>query len=244
MKLSGIRAIIFDLGGTLYHHDVDLCELTRDILSDLNALDPTKHSLAHINRALIEPTEWLSNYMLENNVPPEWEPTTDVWLEYDRRLLSALGVTEDIDNAAMTLGARCGEVYGNSHPMLFEGVKSVLETLRDRGFRLGIASNRYSSPVRRLEQDSIVHLLDAIEFSNVPGYAKPSPYMLLRIADKFGLNPGRCAFVGDSIDTDLFASQSAGMLPILLSSCDAAEVEKIPIDAIVIEDIADLLEIL
>ncbi len=244
MRIDGIRAIIFDIGGTLYHSEADLCQLTREFMNDMRILNPAARSDAHINRALIEPTEWLWNYMLENNVPSDWEPTTDVWLEYDRRLLAALGVTEDLGNMAMALGARCGEVYGNSHPMLLEGVKPMLETLHERGLRLGIASNRYSSPARRLELDSIIRLFDAIEYSNVPGYAKPSPYMLLRIADKFSLNPGRCAFVGDSIDTDLVASQRAGMLPILLSSCDAAEVEKISIDSVVIENIADLLEIL
>ena len=244
MRIDGIRAIIFDLGGTLYNPEADLCQLTREVMNDRRILNPVAHSDAHINRALIEPTEWLWNYMLENNVPSDWEPTTDVWLEYDRRLLSALGVTEDLDNVAKALGARCGEVYGDSHPMLFEGVKSVLETLHDRDFRLGIASNRYGSPAKRLELDSIIHLFDAIEFSNVPGYAKPSPYMLLRIAAKFDLNPRRCAFVGDTIDTDLVAAQRAGMVPILLSSCDAAKVEKISIDSIVIENITDLLEIL
>jgi HAD superfamily hydrolase (TIGR01549 family) len=244
MKLEGIRAIIFDLGGTLYKPESDLCELTRQFMNDVRAEDLTEHSDSHIISALVEPTEWLWNYMVENNVPPDWQPTTEIWIEYDKILLSALGITENLDHLAIAYQTKWDEFFEDSRPTLLNGVKPVLETLHNRGFRLGIASNRYTDPARLLKEDRIEHLFDAVEFTNVPGYAKPSPYMLLRIADRCGLNPRKCAYVGNIVDYDLVAAQRAGMVPILLSWCDPEEVEKISLDTVVIEDISDLLQIL
>ncbi|MFW9957362.1 MAG: HAD family hydrolase [Candidatus Odinarchaeota archaeon] len=244
MKLGNIRAIIFDLGGTLYKPESDLCGLTREFMNDVRAVDLTEHSDTHIIRALVAPTDWLWNYMIENNVPSNWQPTTEIWIEYDRLLLSALGVTENLDAIAVAYQTKWDKFFEDSRPTLLSGVKPVLETLHDRGFRLGIASNRYTDPTRLLKEDSIFHLFDAIEYTNVPGYAKPSPYMLLRVADKCGLNPGKCAYVGNIVDNDLIAAQRAGMVPILLSWCDPEEVEKITIDTIIIDNISDLLEIL
>ncbi len=244
MKLDDIQAIIFDLGGTLYRPGSDLCGLTREFMNDVRAADFAEHSDEHIMRALVGPTEWLWNYMVENNVPPEWQPTTEIWIEYDRLLLSALGVTENLEDLAVAYQAKWDEFFEDSRPTLINGVKFALETLHGRGFRLGVASNRYTDPTQLLKQDSIYNLFDAVEFTNVPGYAKPSPYMLLRVADKCGLNPRKCAYVGNIVDNDLIAAQRACMLPILLSWCDPEEVEKISTDTIVIENISELLDIL
>jgi HAD superfamily hydrolase (TIGR01549 family) len=244
MKLTGIQCIIFDLGGTLYKPESDLCGLTREFMNDVRVVDLAEHTDTHIKQALVEPTEWLWNYMVENNVPPDWQPSTEVWIEYDKLLLSALGVTENLDSVAVSYQAKWDEFFENSRPALLNGVKPVLGALHTQGFRLGIASNRYTDPVDLLMQDSIFQLFDAIEFTNVPGYAKPSPYMLIRVADRCGLNPRKCAFVGNIVDNDLVAAQRAGMIPILLSWCDPEEVDKINIDTIVIEDISDLLEVL
>lgn len=244
MKLGDIQAIIFDLGGTLYRPESDLCGLTREFMNDVRAADLAEHSDEHIIRALLEPTEWLWNHMVENNVPPNWEPTTEIWIQYDKLLLSALGVTENIDELAVAYQAKWDLFFEDSRPALISGVKSALETLHSRGFKLGIASNRYTDPTRLLKQDSIYHLFNAVEYTNVPGYAKPSPYMLLRVADTCGLNPRKCAYVGNIVDNDLVAAQRAGMVPILLSWCDPEEVDKISTDAIVIENISELLEII
>jgi HAD superfamily hydrolase (TIGR01549 family) len=244
MKISGISAIIFDLGGTLYRPGSDLCGLTRQFMSDVRLVDLAEHTDEHIKTALDGPNEWLWNLMVENNVPVDWEPTTEVWIEYDKLLLAALGVSDDLDNLAIAYQDRWDKFFEENSPELIEDVKETLEVLHQRGFLLGIASNRFSDPKELLMQDEILHLFDVIEYTNVPGYAKPSPYMLIRAADILQLNPRRCAYVGNIADNDLVAATRAEMIPILLSWCDPEEVEKVPTDTIVIEHISGLLEIL
>jgi HAD superfamily hydrolase (TIGR01549 family) len=244
MMIDKIRAIIFDLGGTLYRPGSDLCGLTREFMSDVRLSDLAEHTDEHIKSALDTPNEWLWNLMLQGNVPIDWQPTTEVWIEYDKLLLSALGVTDDLDNLAIAYQARWDKFFEDNSPELIEGVKDTLEALRQRGFHLGIASNRFDDPKELLIQDKIYHLFDVIEYTNVPGYAKPSPYMLIRAADALKLNPRRCAFVGNIADNDMIAATRAEMVPILLSWCDPEEVEKVSTDTIVIERVSDLLEIL
>lgn len=243
MKLNDISAIIFDLGGTLYKPGSDLCGLTRQFMNDVRLADLAEHTDESIKNALVEPDEWLWNLMIDNNVPVNWQPTTDVWIEYDKLLLSALGVSEDLDNLAVAYQARWDKFFEENSPELLEGVKDTLEVLHGRGFKLGIASNRFTDPLDLLKRDGIYHLLDAVEYTNVPGYAKPSPYMLIRIADTLQLNPRKCAYVGNIADNDLIAATRAEMIPILLSWCDPEEVGKVATDTIVIENISDILEI-
>ncbi|MCJ7817652.1 MAG: HAD family hydrolase, partial [Candidatus Thorarchaeota archaeon] len=111
-------------------------------------------------------------------------------------------------------------------------------------FALGIASNRYGDPKQTLLDDSIYDLFGSVEFTGVPGYTKPSPYMLLRVAEEMGVNPRKCAYVGNIVEYDCVAAERAEMIPILLTWVDPHEVDKITTDVIVISHIADLLEIL
>jgi HAD superfamily hydrolase (TIGR01549 family) len=182
--------------------------------------------------------------MVDNNVPVDWQPTTEVWIEYDKLLLAALGVSDNLVALAIAYQDRWDKFFEDNSPELIDGVKETLEALRQRGFRLGIASNRFTDPERLLKQDGIHHLFDVVEYTNVPGYAKPSPYMLIRAADTLQLNPRRCAYVGNIADNDLVAATRAEMVPVLLAWCNPEEVEKVSTDTIVIEKISDLLEIL
>jgi FMN phosphatase YigB (HAD superfamily) len=95
-----------------------------------------------------------------------------------------------------------------------------------------------------LKRDAIFDLFECVEYTGVPGYAKPSPYLLFRAAEALQVNPRKCAYVGNLFDYDVIAAERAGMIPILLTWVDEQEVHKITTDVIIIEHIKDLLEVL
>ena len=242
MKLTGIKALIFDMGGTLYEPVSDMCSLTRDFLEVTEAGDGREYTDTIIKTALQEPDEWLSDYMIKNNVDVHWQPQNEQWIEYDRILLEALGVQNQ--ELVHQYQAKWDEFVESARPQMIEGINSILHELRGRGFKMGIASNRFSNPARILERDSIIHLFDVVEYTNVPGYRKPSPYMLLRAAEQLGINPHSCAYIGNIVNLDVLAAERAGMVPILLTWVDPQEIHKIESDIVVINHLADLLEIL
>jgi HAD superfamily hydrolase (TIGR01549 family) len=243
MKLEGITGIIFDLGGTLYKPVSDMCSLTRDFLSDTGHGESKDFPDADILAATKEPDEWLTNYMMENDVGIHWKPELEHWIEYDRRLLTALGV-KDRKDVVQDYQREWNRFHEIASHELMEGCKEGLEELKSRGFKLGIASNRFTDPTHHLETSGIHHLFDAVEYTNVPGYRKPSPYMLVKVAAAFDTNPHKCVYVGNIVEYDVVSAARAGMIPVLLTWCDPQEEDKVTSDTVVIEHITDLIEIL
>jgi len=135
------------------------------------------------------------------------------------------------------------EAYSKTKPKFLESCRPVLQTLYDRGYRLGIASNRRNDPIPHLDSAKIEHLFDAIEYSCVPGYRKPSPFMLLQAASKLGVNPRKCAYVGDKVEHDVGAARRADFLPILIVWCDKEEAGWASEDLIVIDHMEELLDL-
>lgn len=244
MNIEGIEALIFDLGGTLYEPASDICGLTKQFMLDVGIDDSVELTDRHITDALVDANNWLWNYMVENNVPVHWEPGKNEWIQYDIALLKGLGVEDDVESLAEQYQERWDKFFDDVKPVLIKGVRETLKELLRRDFGLGVASNRYSDPKRTLVTDSIYDLFGSVEFTGVPGYAKPSPYMLLQVAEDLGVNPRKCAYVGNIVEYDCVAAERAEMIPVLLTWVDPHEVDKITTDVVVIEHIADLLEVL
>ena len=243
MKLENITGIIFDLGGTLYRPVSDMCGLTRDFLSGMGLGEIHEFPDDVILEAIKGPDEWLTNYMIENDVDIHWKPENEHWIEYDRQLFAALGVMHKED-IVVDYQKQWDSFHEVASPELMEGCHEGLEELKNRGFKLGIASNRFTDPTQLLKASEIYHFFDAVEYTNVPGYRKPSPYLLVKVAAAFGTNPHRCLYVGNIVEYDVVAAARAGMIPVLLTWCDPEEEEKVTSDTVVIEHIRDLMEIL
>ncbi|MHA1882114.1 MAG: HAD family hydrolase [Candidatus Thorarchaeota archaeon] len=241
MAITGIEAIIFDLGGTLYRPARNLVELTQQHLSECGV---TGYSLEQIEKSLLqERVECLDHFMIKNNVEPHWEPTREDWLYYDIHFLRNLGLEENLEEIAEQYQQKWDAYLENVRNQLINGCKQTLEDLKAQGYTLGIASNRIGDPAIHLERDDILELFDAIEYTFVPGYAKPSPYMLLKVAKLLETNPMNCIYVGNIVGFDVIAAQRADMTPVLLTWCDPDETEKAPENTIMISHIRELLRL-
>ena len=244
MNIKGIEALIFDLGGTLYHPASDICSLTRQFIVDSGVDESVGLSDDHIKEALVDANEWLLTHMIRKNVHLHWNPSKNEWIEYGIILLKGLGIKDDVENLAERYQDRWDKFLEGVKPKLIDGVRGTLEELEKRDFKLGVASNRFTDPAPTLEADSIHHLFGSIEYTAVPGYAKPSPYMLLRVAEELGVNPRKCAYVGNIVEYDCIAATRAEMLPVLLTWIDPHEIDKVTTDVVVVDHIEDFLEIL
>ncbi len=236
-----IDTIIFDLGGTLYRPLDQLVNIARKHLIEAGIHDCEKITDEVMETALDwQRNDFLIRYMLEHDVDPYWEPTRDLWIQYDRILLENLCIDGDLDTLAEAYQSKWDEYIPTTKPELVEGCKEVLEDLSAKGYKLGIASNRFGDPRRYLVTDEIIDLFGAIEYTAVPGYAKPSPYMLLTVAKNLGSNPLRCAYVGNLVKDDVMAAQRASMLPVLLTWCDPEQRDLAPEGTVIIEHLNEL----
>lgn len=91
------------------------------------------------------------------------------------------------------------------------GAATVLRTLHDSGYRVGIVTTKYRYRVEQvLERDGLQALVDVIVGFDDVARPKPAPDGLLRAAASLGIPTGDCAYVGDSV-VDARAAQAVDM---------------------------------
>ena len=95
--------------------------------------------------------------------------------------------------------------------MCCEGMEDVLVELKDEGRRLGIVSAKRRATIDlAFARIPLEHLFDVVVGGDETDLLKPDPEPLLVAADRLGVDPDDCAYVGDS-PFDIRAAKSAGM---------------------------------
>lgn len=104
------------------------------------------------------------------------------------------------------------EYYTNNHDkelVLYEGIRELLDRLKDSGHALAVATNAY----RGSTIESLTHLEVDGHFDTIACYddvpqGKPHPDMLHKILDELGHSSDKALFIGDG-PRDELASQRA-----------------------------------
>lgn len=93
---------------------------------------------------------------------------------------------------------------------LFAGVREMLEELRGRGFRLGVATGKGRAGLDHcLGAIGMETFFDATRCADETA-SKPDPTMLLQIMDELSVAPERTLMIGDSVH-DLGMARNAGV---------------------------------
>ena len=200
-----LEAVLFDWGDTLIEfayspelvsagHRAGLDAIGRDGLPDVDAL--TEH-------------------FRERYEPLFWAPGTIEELEYPglvRRLLGDFGV--EIDDEALGRYLVAEHRAWDPARILAAHSHALLESLRDRGLKLGLVSNAFDPGWLLhgdLEQMGIEQRLDFSVFSSEVGIRKPHPVIFERALDALGVEAERTLFVGDRLYEDVRGASELGM---------------------------------
>lgn len=104
------------------------------------------------------------------------------------------------------------EYYTKNHEnelVLYEGIKELLHTLKQRGHRLGIATNAYrGSTIESLTHLEIYDLFDGIACYDDVAQGKPHPDMLHKLLNELEHKNHEAVFIGDG-PRDAMASKRA-----------------------------------
>lgn len=96
--------------------------------------------------------------------------------------------------------------------LCFADAVDVLCVLRGRGYQLGIVTNGSRESQRaKIKAAKLGELVDVILVSAEEGVAKPEPAIFLMAAERLGVEPTACLFVGDNPSADILGAQSVGM---------------------------------
>ncbi len=96
------------------------------------------------------------------------------------------------------------------------GAVDTLTALRRRGLRVGLISV-CTEEVPAVWPETRFHgLFDAEVFSASCGHMKPDPEIYLLAAERLGVEPAACVYVGDGANDELAGAARVGMTPVLV----------------------------
>lgn len=187
-----IKAVVFDLDGTLIDSAADLC--------------------AALNRLLAD--EGLRPLSVGEVVPMIGDGAGKL---VERGLAAAGGKPSHAALPGLTRRFLAHyEPHAAEATRALPGVAEALEALMAQGIALGICTNKPEQATRAILSalDLERHFGAVIGGDSVPGARKPDPPMVVAVLDRLGVLPHEAVMVGDSGD-DVAAARAAG-LPVLL----------------------------
>jgi len=106
------------------------------------------------------------------------------------------------------------EYYTKNHEkelVLYDGIKALLEALKEKGYLLAVATNAYrNSTIESLTHLGIYDLFDSIACYDDVLQGKPHPDMLYKILDELKVTEKEALFIGDG-PRDEMAAKAAGV---------------------------------
>lgn len=242
MKLGHVKAVLFDMHQTITEVNEGFIELSRKVAKEAG-IDLYDFPDEAIRAAYDKFDEWFKPFQIEQDVDIHFGNEVEHWTQANRIMFESLGFKDLSDDLLISIEKKWKELL-KTWETLRPDARETLFELYNRGYQIGICTRRPDDPTYLLKEWEILDILSTVQWTSVPGYAKPHPYTLVLASDEIGVNPLRCVFVGNSVDADIVAAQRAGMIPVLTSWANPTEVEKAPHGTCIIGEVSELLNFL
>jgi len=213
--VKNFEAILFDLGSTLIYFNAEWSDVLPSLNQALlNALQQSGLQL--------EGSGFIEKY--EQRIRAYYAQRDTEFLEYTtnaavRATLEELGF-EAVPGPIVTSAIASMYAVSQSHWQPETDARPTLETLRQRGYRLGIISNAADDrDVQTLiDKAEVRPFFDVILTSAAEGIRKPNPRIFQIALDALGgVAPERAAMVGDTLGADILGARNAGLYGIWIN---------------------------
>lgn len=202
----GLKAVLFDLGGTLVK-TASPPEIIRRILTKYNVKrDIRDIALAHENA--------------ERSMTPEDYrlPYYDFWIKWNIKILAALNIYEETGFLARAL---VDEWWDNADIEPYPDAEEALTGLKSIGLKIGIITNAFEKDIGEiLARARLPRVFDVKVGIDTVGKPKPSPETFRHALELLNIQPNEAIFVGDDVEKDYYGAIKAGLRAILLDRED------------------------
>lgn len=97
------------------------------------------------------------------------------------------------------------------HVTPYDGIVELLQALKEKGMKLTVLSNKpHRQAVHVVEEVFGKEMFDWVQGQQEGIPRKPDPYAAIQIAEKFGVKPEECVYIGDS-EVDVATGMAARM---------------------------------
>lgn len=167
-----IKAVLFDLDGTLVNSLTDLADSTNFALQSLGF--PTHETEKY-------------KYFVGDGIPKLIE-----------RALPEGKKNEENKRACLELFmARYREHYFDKTDA-YDGIKNLLSALRSRGFKIAVISNKAQEMAEKVVNKVFGDIFDVVAGKREGYKTKPDPALTLEVVKELGATPDTCVLIGDS----------------------------------------------
>ncbi len=181
--MKNIKAVIFDLDGTLLYTLEDLMISTNYALEKHGMKTCTLHEIQYrVGNGVQKLMERCIDGGLDN---PEFEATFSDFKEHYK--------------------IHCND---NSGP--YEGIPELLKALKQKGYKLAIVSNKFMDATRELAELYFKDTIDVAIGESKGIRKKPAPDTVNEAMRILGVTADQCIYVGDS-DVDVKTAENSGM---------------------------------
>ena len=207
-----IKAILFDLDGTLRHSVPEASNVSSEYAATLG-LDISEEDRQRGVRW--EYLYWASSPDLRDDLIAHSPDTEDFWIEYSRRRLIAVGASPKwaAEHAAQ-VSAHMGEMY-RPESIVPEDVRRALPVLQEAGYYMAVLSNRDKPFHDVMESHELTSFFEFSLAAGEVGIYKPEPGVFEHALKHANLNASEVAYVGDNYFADIVGARRAGLRPVL-----------------------------
>jgi len=212
MSSNQIKAVFFDLDGTLRHSVPTGGEVSTAYVVSLGL----RVSEEDRRRAMRwEHLYWASSPDLRDDLIAHSADTENFWIEYSRRRLIALGASPAWAlELAPKVSKHMGEEY-RPESIVPDDVRRTLPLLKQAGYRMAVISNR-DKPFQEIltSHDLSEFFPYALAGGEVDCY-KPEPGIFEHALKQMDVAAHETVYVGDNYFADVIGAQRAGLQPVL-----------------------------
>ena len=209
--MNGIRAVFFDLGGTLLSN-IQIPLVNMPVLEEAASRLDVEGGISGIVGAFIQ----ASRQTNASYVKRPYYLHRDLFLDTGRRLLDILGREQSEEFSEWLYRAQREVMIGQL--VLRDDCLETLDALRARGLLLAIVSNiddDWLEPM--MEHLGLRPYFDHWISSEAAGSCKPDPGIFRCALARVGCGPEEVIFVGDSRVHDIQGARAVGMRSVLIS---------------------------
>jgi HAD superfamily hydrolase (TIGR01549 family) len=207
-----IKAVMFDLDGTLRHHLPTGGEVFVEYVRSLGA------NFSEEDRIRTEQWEHLyfaSSEEIQADTLTFKDDLRAFWINFTKRRLLVLGIDETEASGLAPKVAKYMTEFYKPEVYVPKEAFTLLTSLKESGFVLGVVSNRdvpFVEELKNLKLDSYFHF--TLAAGEVKSY-KPDTLIFKRALEIADVSAQEAMYIGDNYFADVVGSRRAGLMPVL-----------------------------
>ncbi|NWG11710.1 HAD-IA family hydrolase [Candidatus Bathyarchaeota archaeon] len=198
-----IRAVLFDLGGTLIE-TAEIPEIFRRILK-VFGITVSYEEIFNAHEACKKEFDVAAGQI---------KLGMEFWTEYNSEILRKLGIKHNVKTLAENISKLW---WDNADLRFYPDVIDAVGWLKDREIKVGVITNALKEDYEQiLQRLNATCLFDVVVGTDACKKAKPNRQIFMCALDMLDVKPEDALFVGNDLETDYHGALKAGLKALLI----------------------------